>query len=573
MYRLLIVDDEEIIVNGLYEIFNNMKQLDLDVYRAYSGEEAIEWLNRTRIDIVLTDIRMPEIDGLQLLEEIHKSWPQCRVIFLTGYDEFEYVYKAIQHNGVSYILKTEDHDKIVNAVHNAIKEIQRSIRTEDLIQKAKEQMNMALELFQKDLFTRLLHDNSLFSIDKLQFEQLGVSISPEQPVILALGHVNNLPQEGSYWDMVQHLYSVRLIISQHLNTHIRYVSVLDDNFRFVFLVQPKVLPVPECSHAEIEVFYNRTLSFLKGTLEVIQTACVESMSTSISFALGGNPCSWEKLSQKYYTLSQLLNYRIGTGIEMLLIDSELRTSILDATASEDIPEYETDTGPLETLIRQKKPDTLESYLESGQEDKYFQILSELFDPLKKVMTKNSNIAIEAYYKVSLILLSYINRWKLAGKITSYIGLNHLMQINMHETWKDAVDYIHDLSEIIFLIKREEPKNRADNALIFIQNFIEEHLSEDLSLVRLAEQVRLNPSYLSRLYKQETGLNLSEFIDNTRMTKAKELLNYNNIRINEVARMVGYETAASFTRFFRKMSGYSPQEYQEAFHLGKQMSTK
>src|SRR5690606_14704865 len=110
MYRLLIVDDEEIIVNGLYEIFRNIKDLDLDVYKAYSGEEAIEWLNRTRVDIVLTDIRMPGIDGLELLEIIHRSWPQCRVIFLTGYDEFEYVYKAIQHKAVNYILKIEDND-------------------------------------------------------------------------------------------------------------------------------------------------------------------------------------------------------------------------------------------------------------------------------------------------------------------------------------------------------------------------------------------------------------------------------------------------------------------------------
>ena len=81
MYRLLIVDNEEIIVNHLYEIFRGIDHLDLDVYKAYGGEEAIEWLNRTRIDIVLTDIDMPHIDGLQLMEEIYRSWPQCRVIF------------------------------------------------------------------------------------------------------------------------------------------------------------------------------------------------------------------------------------------------------------------------------------------------------------------------------------------------------------------------------------------------------------------------------------------------------------------------------------------------------------
>lgn len=572
MYRLLIVDDEEIIVNGLYEIFSNMKQLDLDVYKAYSGGEAIEWLNRTRIDIVLTDIRMPDIDGLQLFEEIHRCWPQCKVIFLTGYNEFEYIYKAIQHNCVSYILKTEDYDKIICAVSDAINEIQKGINIEGLIKEAKEQMNMALELFQKDFFIRLLHDNSLFKIDELQFEQLGVSISPKEPVILVLGHVNNLPQEGSYWDKIQHLYSVRLIISQHLNTRVRCVSVLDESYRFVLLVQPKDLPAPERTHTETEASFTKTISFLKGTLEVIQSACIESINTSISFVMSGNSCSWEDISKKYYDLNQLLNYRIGSEIETLLIDSELVTNILDKSSGDDI-ESGIDTEPLNALIRQRYPDTIESYLESGQEEKFFQTLSELFDPLKKIPNKNSSIAIEAYCKVALILLSYINRYKLTKKITSYIGLTHLMQIDMYETWEDAVEYIHRLSEIIFKLQSREPKNRADNAILFIQSFIMEHLSEDLSLVRLAEQVRLNPSYLSRLYKQVTGSNLSDFIDNERIIRAKQLLENNNIKVNEVAKTVGYETPASFTRFFKKICGCSPQEYQDAFYSGKQMLTK
>lgn len=121
MFRLLIVDDEELIVNGLYDIFSNLVDLDLDIYKAYSGEEAIDWLNRTRIDIVLSDIRMPEIDGMQLLGEIKQNWPQYKVIFLTGYNEFEYIYEAIQYSNSSYILKNEDPEKVISAVKKSIR--------------------------------------------------------------------------------------------------------------------------------------------------------------------------------------------------------------------------------------------------------------------------------------------------------------------------------------------------------------------------------------------------------------------------------------------------------------------
>lgn len=561
MYRLLLVDDEEIIVNGLFEIFRSLKHLDLDVYKAYSGNEAIEWLNRTRIDIVLTDIRMPGIDGLQLLDMIYRSWPQCKVIFLTGYDEFDYVYKAIQHSGVSYILKTEDHEKVINAVENAIKEIEKGIKIEDLIHKAKEQMNMALGLFQKDYLLHLLQGESFTAVSKPQFEQFGIPMIPDQPVILLVGHVDNMPADMSYWDRLQYLYSIRLIVERHLLVNIRSVNVIDGNNNLVLFLQPKEPP------------YEKMVSFLKGAIEIVQTACRESLNASISFALGGEPCSWDAVSEKYYSLNQLLNYRIGTGIEILLIDNEFRSDILSSDSTAEPHILEVDSGLLEMQVRRKSLEALELYLESGQADKYFTVISELVEPIKGIKSKNNNLAIEMYYKVSLMLLSYINRWKLTERLAFYIGLNKLMRMDEHASWNDAVEYLYRLSEIIFNLQREEQGKRADHAIEFIQKYIQEHLHEDLSLVKLAEQVYLNPSYLSRLYKQVTGTNLSDFIDNARIKKAKELLGKENVKINEAAKQVGYDTAASFTRFFRKITGLSPQEYHDSLLKGKQMTTR
>jgi two-component system response regulator YesN len=560
MYRLLIVDDEEFNVNGLYEVFICRKSLDLDVYKAYSGEEAMEWLNRTRIDIVLTGFRMPEIDGLQLRDVIFRNWPQCRVIFLTGYNEFEYVYKANQRNGVSYIIKTEIHEKLIKAVENTIKDIQNGINIENLIRTAKEQMNMALELFQKDFFLHLLHEDPSENITRSQFEQLEISMNPDKPVLLLLGHVDKFPADLSYSSKMQYLYSVRLIMDQYLNTKLTSVCVMDESYRFVLFLQPKELLKVSQFQTETKMMdgYKRTVSFLKGTLEVIQTVCRESLDASISFALSGEPCRWENLSKKYYSLSQLLNYRIGIDIEMLLVDNEIKNDIINT--SSEVPELEADIKALELLIRQQRMETMELYLESGQKDKFFETLTEWVVPLKLIKSKNSNAAIEAYYRISLTLLSYINRCKLTEKIAFHLDQNRLMRIDKYESWEEAVEYIYQLSDVIFMLQSEEQKKRADKAINYIQKFIEEHMSEDLSLVRLAEQVFLNPSYLSRLYKQVLGVNLSDFIDSVRIKKAKELLENENVKIYEVAKMVGYETAASFTRFFRKSTGRSPQEY-------------
>lgn len=571
---MLIVDDEEIIVNGLYEIFNMQKDLELDVYKAFSSNEAIEWLNRTRIDIVISDIRMPEINGLQLLERIQKSWPQCRTIFLTGYCEFDYAYKAIQHTNVSYLLKSEGPEKVVEAVKNAIEEIKKGMRTEYLISKANEQMNIVQDLLQNDFLLHLLNGDPSLNISKAQFEQLSIPMYSDKPVILLLGQIHSLPGGMSYSEKIQYLYSIRQVILQNLSSLTNSVNVMDTGYRFVFFMQPRELST--CSPDQNQIIiklYNKMVTLCNAALEAVQTICRDSLNVYINFVLGGEPCSWKDTSQKYYSLRQLLNYQIGTGSEMLLVDNILKNNELYQDTEKEAPELETNDDLLKTLLNDKSLEMLDFYLDSGQIDKYFELLPTLIDPLKPVKSKNNNVAIEAYYRVALCLLSKINRSRLTDRIAFHIGLNKLMRIDEFKTWQDAVDYIYQLSKVIFNLQNEQQNNRVDKTIRFLQQFIKEHLSENLSLVRLSELVYLNPSYLSRLYKQTTGSNLSDFIEKTRINKAMEYLQNDNVKVQEVAQLVGYDSATSFTRFFRKAVKCSPQEYRDSFLQSKQMPGK
>lgn len=562
MYRLLIVDDEEIIVNGLYEIFCSLKELDLDVYKAYSGEEAIDWLRRTRIDIVLSDINMPEIDGLQLLEEIQRSWPQCKVVFLTGHSEFSYVYTAIQKPGVKYILKTEEYEKIISSVEESIEEIRRDIKTEDMISKAKEQMNMARDLFQRDFFTHLLNGDINVSSNDKQLEELETTMKSDWPVYLVLGHIDNLPKNLSYRSSLEQIYSVRQIMSRYLTAYVNSTIVLSENYQYVIFIQPRESLFADFAPEDTEAYYRKTSSFIRGTLESIQRTCLEKLELSISFAVSGIARGWTDISQAYKSLVQLINFRIGDGLDSILIDDAVGGNAISKDSGDKNMSHNEETEALEHQLRHRNLNVLERYLESGQQDEYFQLLKTIIDPLKVIESKNNPVAMEAYFTVSLTIQSIVNRWKLTEKAAFHIGQNKLMRTDFFETWSEAVSYLWDFSKLLFELQEEEKNKRADNTILFLQQFIEEHLDEDLSLVKLAEQVYLNPSYLSRLYKQFTGNNLSEFIDSARARRAKKLLMDNQIRIHEVACMVGYETAASFSRFFKKVAGISPQEFRE-----------
>lgn len=566
MNRLLIVDDEEIIVNGLYETFLGMKDLDLDIYKAYSGAEAIEWLNRTRIDIVLTDIRMPEVDGLELLKEIQKSWPQCKVIFLTGYAEFEYVYQAIQHSNVSYILKNEDREKVIKTVEDAINEINNDIRVGNLIQKAQEQMDMAREIYQRDYFLHLLKESSA-EPDKEQLDKMGVPLTTDFPVILLFGNADNMPGAISYWDRIQFLYSVKLVIDRTIGAEIHNVYVMNEDYKFIMLIQPKEI-FDSGDEPDITGVYSKCITYLTGMLERIQSSCRESLNASVSFSMSGEPCNWDGISGKYYSLNQILNFKIGKDMETLLVDNTVEDKMLNVDMNSGWTYRETDYELNEILRKQRARDSLAQLLESGLRDNYYKRLSQTVGPIRNIEAKSNLLANEAYLMASMSILSYINQWKLNERIPARFSLKKLTNIDRHETWSAAVDFLYELSDYLFTLQKDEQKKRADSAVDFIHKYAREHLGEDLSLVKLAEQVYLNPSYLSRLFKQVKGMNLSDYIDNMKIKMAMDMLEKDAVKIHDVAKMTGYDTAASFTRFFRKMAGCSPLEYHESYIANK-----
>ena len=127
MRRVLIVDDEPIIVQGLVSVLSE-SGLDIDLYSAYSGEEALALLSETRMDIVISDVHMPGMDGLQLMSRIRADWPECRVIFLSGHSEFDTIYRAVQGDAVTFLLKTEGFDRIITTLENTILQLDQAQR-------------------------------------------------------------------------------------------------------------------------------------------------------------------------------------------------------------------------------------------------------------------------------------------------------------------------------------------------------------------------------------------------------------------------------------------------------------
>ncbi|AOZ92661.1 response regulator transcription factor [Paenibacillus crassostreae] len=539
MYRLLIVDDEEIITEALYEVFNQFMPGELDICKAFSAKEALNWLSRTRIDIVLTDIRMPGMSGLELMEEIRIYWPRCRIIFLTGYSEFEYAYQAIQKLNVRYLLKTEGYTKVTQTVQEVIYEINNENQMNNLLEQSQEQMDTLEFMAQSEYFRHFLQDSQ--TIYKHQgsviqeFERLNIALDPKVPVVLALGHLS-YSFEAAYIEKSELFSLTRVIWNSFMTEQINSVALVDKYGDLLWFLQP--------SQLKDEKFTNHLIKYMEGTLELIQRACLETQGITISFTISGRSCTWNEITNQYERLRQLQRMKIGDGVSLIQTDRVEQT--ITSNSNEGFR-----LGP--------KMEVLSAHLDAGRSEEFFKCFDEVVQYTLN-MSESVHRSVESYYSLALVLLSYINRFGLHHHIGEY---SKLMLLDKHISMTEGFQYLQLLAEHMFKQKFMNEQNRASLIIGKIRKFVKDHLSEDLSLVRLAEVHYFNPSYLSRFFKQEHGVNLSEYIDECRIKKAKELLCNGDLKVRDVALLVGYEAAHSFTRFFKRATGMTPQEYRDS----------
>ena len=226
MNRLLIVDDFPVIVDGLADLFSEKAGPDLEIFRAYSGFEALEVLKQVRIDVVLSDIRMPVKTGIDLLKEIRSHWPRCKVIFLTSYNDFEYARDAISLGGYDYILKTEGDDRIIESVFRALEKLRNEQEYEELVKRSREQYNQVKPVLQKEYLIELLEGRKTSAASRNErFKSLEIPLDADRPLYLLLMRLDEYDGSDSYAERIRRVYSVRNILGDYLNNSVELLFI------------------------------------------------------------------------------------------------------------------------------------------------------------------------------------------------------------------------------------------------------------------------------------------------------------------------------------------------------------
>lgn len=549
MQRMMIVDDEHVILDGLYEFFMKAELADLEIIKVHSADHAIDWLNTVKIDIVLSDICMPGMDGMELIQEIVDRWPRCKVILLTGHDEFNYAHQAIRNPCVvDYLLKTEGMDKIRSAVTRTLEMIASEDVEQYQTQWFRDKLPRALPQLQQQLLLDILRRTEGIDRHVLQdeFDAIQLPFRAAQQVAPVILRIESWRDVETASDRSLIRYAVANIAEELFQGKAEVKAVDLDPGTIACFVQPErdnAMPVAEAEQ------WVKTLRFIHGTMESVQQACGRCLQMSVSVIASNEAVAWPELN---YTLNRLrlaVYDRPGLGMEKLL-----RINVTEPGASPGgvINRY----AAAELLLDYLKQRLLEGDAEwSGSFRKWVELCGEggPEDPFFRLRLLSG---------LSGTLLQTLQELGLTEDALSEMDLSKLLHFTIHTGWSEVISFYYAFFEWVISKRSASYRHDESSILSTIHQYIKFHLGDDLSLTRIAQEVSLNPSYLSRWYKRTTGKGISDYILEKKVELSKELLLGTALKMHEISAQLGFSDQHYFFRFFKKTAGCTPQEFRE-----------
>lgn len=520
MYKLVIVEDEDNIRHSL-ECFIPWEEIGFQVVSTFSdGSDALVYLREHPCDAVLTDILMSRMSGLEMIHSLHEIDPQIMVVILSGHSDFAYAQQAIEYKVMHYLVKPVDEDELI-AVFRGLK-AQLDDRQEELAL-ADSQTKDLKQLLQRSFFRDLLSGRiALESELNVYIKLLGLQISKDSPLlsfdIVAKRHEPEDPQHELTDQSVEDVFRMRLAVDK--TCHCFWFEERYDRWRVVFAGGS------QRENGSLQKYANQIMQLL-----------VDELNNRFSYVFAF------RLTHSVTQLSELLS-GVKTAIESNAAPQE---QIVDEAL------YEAVVSGYKLLVIE---------LDLGSKDTLIHILNGMLYDLKDAPVEDVQFILKNLY--SLVELNYkkrkLNVWDLTNGKFNFI---HLYRSEDMDVIANALK-----EDFCALCDGLKTKRRASEHTVVghLVQYLNEHIEEDIPHDVIASRYRIHPGYLSRLFKQEMGETLSEYLLRIKIEKAAALLKTGQYKIGEIACMVGYSASSYFSSMFKKYTGYSPREYTQRIAL-------
>jgi len=517
MYRVVLVDDEELELTGIQKLVP-WKELHMEVKAACpDGFSALNYLEENEADILVSDIRMPIMSGLELASKAQRLHPNLKILFISGYEDFQYAKQALSMKASGYVLKPINDDELFGALQSVRSDLDGANRQ----QQREQSIQQSMVYLKNELLERCLEgtpDRDAVIELMAQF-RLGVQVGRLRAAIIEI--------EDRDW-RTESQYSEEAhaeLLGALTSLCSRYGMEM-----FCRLSPRRLAVVLEESHTE-------------ATLERMMEELSAGHHATLTIGLGQAVDELERLHLSYEEASKALAMKMFQGKGKIIAYSatkeEAQASALNIEATVDailaaMTQYE--------LVR------------------IVDCMEELFQQVKNI--KNPS----AVHNYSLFVISRLDAYlnSLNESLLSMTGQNGFALDKLFDF--ETIDDIHSwLRRKIFELSEQlhNKRQRRNVKLIGqIQSFIDQRLGESISLKEAAQAFSFSPNYLGHLFKEETGELFSDYLMRKRMELAKGLLADTGLKVYEVADRVGSGTLAHFGKQFKDYTGMTPGEYRK-----------
>lgn len=558
MIKILLVDDEYHVINHITNLLQQIDFCEISTLKTTSGPEALQMVASSHIDIAFLDINMPKVSGLQIGDKLHNQWPDCQIIFLTAYEVFDYIYEANKYSGAIYLLKAESDAKILEVAVSCCRTILQKREAQSYMNDIQRKEKLLLLLQEQQLLREVVHGNLTGDLERFTRKaSLEIHFSFEKDVYLMLMHIRRSPSSicdfSFYLDKMEHLLGSLFLFS----------FVETEKGVLLWIFQEK-----DNSYKELCYF-----NCLKDTMDSFLDICTGIKHQTLSLCLYREKVTWEQISHSYqflydsyYEESSLLS--IHSSAARVIEKNTNSLAQISASNISAVPGIEAASNSnISSITRQPSAAlsgrlfSMKQALYQGNRDLFFTELLHCRQYCTTIKSMHNIGAIKIYFSIVLIYLDYIEHYKLEPRIAMEIAMYPLYYINDFPDWERAFSYLRQLGEIIFRIANENNSDKTRQLIASIQNYVKNHLAENLNLTIIADYANYNESHISRLFKRYTGSNLSEYITSCRIEYAKSLLAQTEDTVQVISQKTGFHTSQYFSSTFRKSTGVSPNEYR------------
>ncbi len=527
MYNLLIVDDEKYSVAGITQGITWSDAPVAGIYEAYSAKQAKEIMNRVPIDLMISDIEMPGENGIELLDWTRNRFPETETIFLTGHANFNYAQQAIHLGSYEYIVKPIDYDELKEIVIRALQHIGEK-REAKIYQETyrhyhdqwMKQKPVLIERFWQDLLSQRIPSTPMNITEAINLYNLPLDI--KQTVIPVLISVEQWNKELNTRDEEIMEYAIR-------NSAVE-----------ILLLEQNGTVIQDRAGINVALLYGDTTG--EAGQKSLRQRCQELIDAGNQYFYCGLSCyigeetELIRLPQMYKSLLEQEQDNVTETNAVIMLGETLERT------TQTIPFVPVDDWLIlfETGHKQELSRRLEETIQTLQESEA------TADTLDVLSTAVKHVLYRAFHRKGLPFF--------AGSAAK----GSVRTVNQFKAWA-----LQAVAEGMDAYHSQTPDTRA--VIDKVHQYIVVHLTdEELKREDIARHVFLNPAYLSRLYKKEMGISLSDYILQARIEMSKSLLVETNRKVSDICETVGYQNISHFAKVFRRTVGIGPKEYRQKY---------